>query len=273
MNLKNVLDIAIRSDIGRVRSSNEDRVDEDREIGVVVLADGMGGYHGGDVASTIAVKTILEHLKAHIPEIVPGDIDAATGYSRESLAVRQAILKANRRIYQTAEAEPQYRGMGTTLVMAIFYDNRVSVANVGDSRMYRFRGDRLEQITVDHTLRQELIGRGFCTPAEARTSLNKNLVTRAVGTEPAVAVDLREADVAPNDIYLFCSDGLYDMIDDREIHHWVKTFGADLDRTAEQLISLANENGGKDNVSVMLVRPTKSFPARQQWHRKLGNWF
>jgi serine/threonine protein phosphatase PrpC len=273
MNLKNVLDIAIRSDVGRVRSRNEDRAGADREIGVVVLADGMGGYHGGEVASTIAVDTILERLKAHIPEIAPGEIDPASGYTRESLAVRQAVLKANRAIHHTAEAEPQYRGMGTTLVMAIFYDNRVTVANVGDSRMYRFRDHCLEQITVDHTLRQELIDRGFYTPAEARTSLNKNLVTRAVGIEPAVAVDVREVDVAPKDIYLLCSDGLYDMVDDRDIHRIVNTPGADLDQIADRLISTANENGGKDNVSVVLVRANRTFPAKQQWHRKLASWF
>jgi serine/threonine protein phosphatase PrpC len=270
MNLKNVLEIASRSDIGRLRSRNEDCVGEDLEIGVVLVADGMGGYRGGDVASAIAVNTILEHLKACIPGITPGEIDAATGYSGESLAVRQAVVKANNMIYRTGEAEPRYRGMGTTLVMAVFYDNRVTIANVGDSRMYRFRDGRLEQVTVDHTLRQELVDRGFCTPAEARTSLNKNLVTRAVGTEPAVTVDIREDVATPNDIYLLCSDGLSDMLDDRDMCHIVKTLGADLDKTAERLISVANENGGKDNISVILVRPKKDFPAKRHWN--LVSW-
>jgi protein phosphatase len=214
MNLKGVLDVASRSDTGRVRSRNEDRLGHAQEIGAVVLADGMGGYHGGDIASTIAVRTILEDLRASIPRFAPGEVDAATGYARESLAVRQAVSNANRMIYQAAEAEPQYQGMGTTLVTAIFYDNRVTVAHVGDSRMYRFRGDRLEQITVDHTLRQEMVNRGFFTPAEARASLSKNLVTRALGTDPTVAIDIREFDAAPKDIYLLCSDGLSDMVDD-----------------------------------------------------------
>ncbi len=273
MNLKNVLHIAVRSDVGRVRARNEDRIGEDLEIGVVVLADGMGGYRGGDVASAIAVDTILKHLRAAIPSFAPGEIDAATGYPREALAVRQSIIRANKLIFETASAEPQYRGMGTTLVMAIFYDDRMTISNIGDSRMYRFRDEQLEQLTADHTLRQELVDRGFCTPEEARTSLNKNLVTRALGTEPWVKIDIHEHGAVPNDIYLLCSDGLSDMIDDQDIYRILKGSGNDLDTAAEHLISLANENGGKDNVSVVLVSPRKPFPARQQWHQKLARWF
>jgi PPM family protein phosphatase len=164
MNLKNVLDMASRSDTGRLRLRNEDRIGADLKLGLVVLADGTDGHHGGDVASTIAVNAILEDLKTSIPGITPGQIDAATGYSRESLAARQAVIKANNMIYKTAQAEPQYRGMGTTLVMAIFYDNRVTVVNVGDSRMYRFRDDRLEQVTLTIPYARSWSTEGFVHP-------------------------------------------------------------------------------------------------------------
>jgi serine/threonine protein phosphatase PrpC len=273
MNLKNVLDVATRSDTGHVRSRNEDRVGGDLALGVVALADGMGGHHGGDVASTLAVDTILRHLRATLPSIAPGEIDAATGYSKQSLAVRQAVFHANKRIYAAAEAQPEYPDMGTTLVVATFYDNLVSIANVGDSRMYRFRDNQLEQITTDHSLLQELIARGVCTPEQARASLNKNVLTRALGIEPAVAVDMREDTVIPNEIYLLCSDGLSDLVDDPDIAHVVKTCGTDLHRAAEWLVALANENGGIDNVSVVLVRPKKPSPICKNWHRKLVTWF
>ncbi|HEX2238764.1 MAG TPA: protein phosphatase 2C domain-containing protein [Gammaproteobacteria bacterium] len=139
MNLKYVLDAATHSDTGRVRSRNEDRVGEDLALGAVALADGMGGHHGGDVASTLAVDTILRHLRATLSSIAPGEIDAATEYSKQSLAVRQAVFHANKTIYAAAEPQPKYRDMGTTLIAATFYDNLVSIANVRDSRMYRFR--------------------------------------------------------------------------------------------------------------------------------------
>jgi protein phosphatase len=273
MNLQTVLDIAGRSHTGQVRSRNEDRIGDAPEIGVIVLADGMGGYRGGDIASRLAVETVLERLRASIPALAPGEIDAATGYVGESLAARQAIASANSLIYQAGKTEPQYQGMGTTLVLAIFYDNRITVAHVGDSRMYRLRNDRLEQITVDHTLRQEMISRGFFTPAEAHASLAKNLVTRAVGTEASVTVEIREDGALANDIYLLCSDGLTDMVNDHDIHRLLKIYGGDLDEAAGQLIALANEHGGRDNVSVVLARPKRPFPAKRPWRQKLLPWF
>jgi serine/threonine protein phosphatase PrpC len=261
MNSEKLLDIASRSDTGRVRSHNQDNIGQDSALGVVALADGMGGHASGDVASTIAIDAVLQHLKSVIPNVAPGEIDAATGYASESLAVRQAIINANAIIYAAAEAQPAHQGMGTTLVVAIFYNNHLAVGHVGDSRLYRFRNDRLEQITVDHSLVQTLVDKGLCTQEQARTSPNKNLLTRAVGTGLTVNVDVYEHMVAPDDIYLVCSDGLNDMIDDAGISQIISTFGADLERTAEQLIVRANENGGKDNISVILVRPNKSFPA------------
>lgn len=273
MNLKGVLDVAGRTDTGRVRSHNEDHIDYDIQIGLIVLADGMGGYKGGEVASAIAVHTIVDNLKSTIPTLKPGEVDDETGYSLESLAARQSIIAANETIYKTSQSQPQYQGMGTTVVMGIFYNNQITIAHVGDSRMYRYRESKLEQVTVDHTLLQELVDRGFYSREEARESLNKNLVTRALGIETTVAVDIHEDKVLPGDIYLLCSDGLCDMVDDKDIHSIINTYSDNLDKTADQLIYKANENGGKDNVSVLLVRPNRVFPAKRGWYQRVIDWF
>lgn len=269
MNLRGILEISGRTDTGKVRSNNEDCFTEDAQIGLVVLADGMGGYKGGEVASSIAVKTVHEQLSAQIPALEPGAIEDRTGYSMESISVRNAILKANRLIYKTSQKEAKYQGMGTTLVAGVFYNNRIIMAHVGDSRMYRFRNNQLQQVTSDHTLLQELVDRGFYTLDEANASLNKNLVTRALGIEESVAVDVKEDIVFPGDIYLLCSDGLSDMLTDIEIQTILENHGANLDKAADLLIDLANRNGGKDNVSVMLARTRKTFPFKKKWHSKL----
>lgn len=273
MNLKGRLEVVGLTDTGRVRSHNEDSIDDDVEIGVILLADGMGGYKGGEVASAIAINSIMEKLKQDVPALAPGEEDPHTGYTNESIALRDAINTANEAIYQTAQSQPQYQGMGTTVVMAIFYDNRMTIAHVGDSRMYRFRNDTLEQITSDHSLLQELVDRGFYTKEEARQSLNKNLVTRALGIEPSVAVDLHEDMTLPGDIYLLCSDGLSDMVDDVIIADTIRQYGANLEETARQLVELANDNGGKDNISVVLAKPLKDFPAKKHWYDKVVDWF
>ena len=272
MNLKGTLEIAGRSNTGLVRTNNEDKIAEDQEIGLVVLADGMGGYKGGEVASKIAVNTILEELRTEIPNLAPGEIDEQPGYTNESLAARKSVVKANEAIFSISNTEPQYRGMGTTLVMGVFYDNQITIAHVGDSRMYRFRDGNFQQITVDHTLLQELVDRGFYTQEEANTSLNKNLVTRALGIEGSIAVDIKEDLAMPGDIYLLCSDGLTDMVDDQEIHATVKAFRDNLDQMADKLISIANENGGRDNVSVLLAKPNKEFPGKKNWKKKFSKF-
>jgi protein phosphatase len=273
MNLKGKLEVVGLTDTGRVRTQNEDSIGDNVEIGAIVLADGMGGYKGGEVASAIAINTIMDELSQTIGKLTPGDSDPETGYANESIAVRDAIIKANDTIYQTAQSQPQYQGMGTTIVMGIFYDNRMTIAHVGDSRMYRFRHDNLEQITSDHSLLQELVDRGFYTEDEAKQSLNKNLVTRALGIEPTVAVDLKEDMTLPGDIYLLCSDGLSDMVEDEDIYLTIKSFGANLEETAKQLVDQANSNGGKDNISVILAKPLKDFPARKNWYDKVVDWF
>lgn len=255
-----MLEVAAASDTGRKRPHNEDSAAVDPTLGLAVIADGMGGYKSGEVASAIAVVTIVNAVKAGLKRLKPGAIDKETGYSQASLLIRQAIRDANLHIYQTAQHEAQCQGMGTTVVALLVYGDRISIAHVGDSRLYRLRGEELRQVTSDHSLVQELIDRGFYTPEEAIENTPKNLVTRALGIEELVEVDIREEQLEPGDTYLLCTDGLNDMVTDEEIRLTLGKFGANLEQAAEELVRLANEGGGKDNVSVVLVRPDGRGP-------------
>jgi PPM family protein phosphatase len=248
--------------VGKVRDHNEDAIGSQPEIGLWVLADGMGGYNAGEVASGIAVKTVIELVTQACkrPE-KRNEVEPGTGYMRQTIALRDAVHRANKIINQTAQTQPQCEGMGTTLVASLFYDDRVSIAHVGDSRMYRMRGNRFEQVTMDHSLLQELVDRGFYSQEEAQRSTNRNYVTRALGVEANVEVEVQELDVQKGDYFLMCSDGLPDMVEDEDIHLTISTFNNDVKTIGEQLIKLTNDNGGRDNVSVVLVRVTDSFPA------------
>lgn len=247
------LSIASLSDTGRKRGHNEDSTAYDPALGLAVIADGMGGYKSGEVASAIAVASIVQALKAGLGQIQPAAVDPATGLSQASLLLRQAVLDANLHIYRTAQQEPQCQGMGTTAVVLLVCAGRMSIAHVGDSRLYRLRGQALEQLTSDHSLVQELIDRGFFTPEEAAENTPKNLVTRALGIEDGVQVDVQEGEVAEGDVFLLCTDGLTDMLTDEEILLTLRKYGANLEKAAAELVQLANERGGKDNVSVILV--------------------
>ena len=261
------------TDAGRVREHNEDTIGSDPDIGLFVLADGMGGYNAGEVASGIAVKTIMSLVKEAVEhqDLTAGDRESRL--SRPSIILRDAITRANKIIYQTAKTQPQCEGMGTTIVACMFFDNRVSIAHVGDSRMYRLRGGQFERLTLDHSLLQELIDRGFYTPAEAQRAANKNYVTRALGVEAGVEVELSEEIVQKGDFYVLCSDGLSDMVEDEDIHLTISTFGASLETVAKQLIQLANDNGGRDNVSLILSQVVDSFAARKGVVDKILGWF
>ncbi|MBW3566865.1 MAG: Stp1/IreP family PP2C-type Ser/Thr phosphatase [Proteobacteria bacterium] len=272
MSLKGKLQFTGLSDTGRVRSHNEDAIGTDLETGLVVLADGMGGYKAGEVASALAVKTITDEVARNLKD-VRKQKDHESGYAGETILLRNAIVKANHAIHDMAKNQPQCEGMGTTVVACLFYDNKVSVAHVGDSRLYRLRGDRFEQVTLDHSLLQELVSRGFYTPEEARKSLNKNLVTRALGIEPTVQVDVQEDVVLNGEVHLLCSDGLSDMVEDEDIHLTISTFSANLEMAAQQLVRMANDNGGRDNVSVVLTKALKSFEAKQRFFNRFMDWF
>ncbi len=273
MNLQTKITILGMTDTGIVRRKNEDAIGYDSAIGLVVLADGMGGHRGGEIASSMTIDTIIDELQQKLPSIAPGEVDEASGFSMESICIQDAVVAANNLVYKTAEANPEHKGMGTTIVVLQFYNNSFSLAHIGDSRCYRLRAGRFEQITKDHSLLQELIDRGFYTPEEARNSMNKNLVTRALGIDPVVMPDIQEDIVLKNDIYLLCSDGLTDLVVDEDIYLTIKQFSANLEEAAKQLITKANKNGGKDNISVMLCRIDEDFSSKMGWFKKFAAWF
>ena len=275
MTLGSPIEISALSDVGITRTKNEDSIGAQAQSGLVVVADGMGGYKGGEVASSVAINTILGELEACISSRHaenPHD-DHDSGFTVYSLGVLDVIKRANQIIYQTAQSQPQYVGMGTTVVMALFYDNRLTIAHVGDSRLYRFRDDKLELITQDHTLLQELIARGVYNTAEAKESQNKNLVTRALGIQADIEVDIQEDIVLAEDIYILCSDGLNDMVDDQAIYLTLKMYNDNLDQAVATLVKLANDEGGKDNISVILARPKRITSSRKGWIDKMVDWF
>ncbi len=261
------------TDVGKVRDHNEDAIAAQPEVGLWVLADGMGGYNAGEVASGIAVKTIVDLVSDACRREKRNEVEPATGLMRQTIALRDAVMRANKIINQTAQSQPQCEGMGTTLVACLFYDNHASIAHVGDSRLYRLRGDKFEQITMDHSLLQELVDRGFYSPEEAQRSTNRNYVTRALGVETTVDVEVQEIEVQKGDYFLLCSDGLPDMVEDEDIHLTISTFDSDVDTIAEQLIKLTNDNGGRDNVSVVLVRVIEPFPANAGIMNKFRSLF
>lgn len=273
MSIKGKIEFSAFTDTGRVRDHNEDAIATNSEAGLLVLADGMGGYNAGEVASGIAVKTVYGLLSDAAMREKRGEIESTSGFMRQSIALRDGVRRANKIIHQTAQSQPQCEGMGTTIVCALFHDNRVSIAHVGDSRMYRLRGGVLTQITLDHSLLQELIDRGFYSEEEAQRSTNRNYVTRALGVEAQVDVEIQDVDVEVGDIYLLCSDGLPDMVEDDEIHLTITTFSDNLEVAAKQLIKLANEHGGRDNISVMLAQVNEAFPAKRGFLKKLGKLF
>lgn len=272
MNLEDAIEIFRLSDVGLLRDHNEDAVASDIEVGLLVLADGMGGYKAGEVASEIAVLTILAELKEAMLGLRPGQMDALFGMEVESQLIRDAVDIANESIYTISQVVPHCEGMGTTLVLGLFTDNKFLVGHIGDSRAYRLRKSELRRITEDHSLLQEQLNLGLITPEEARFSNNKNLVTRALGVDPTVELELHEHEVEVGDLYLLCSDGLTDVAEDEEIQAILEGYGGNLEAAATQLVELANAYGGKDNISVILARVNEPFTANHSWHYNLLNW-
>ncbi|HXQ31865.1 MAG TPA: Stp1/IreP family PP2C-type Ser/Thr phosphatase [Steroidobacteraceae bacterium] len=271
--MRNKVKSVALTDTGRVREHNEDTIGVEPEIGLYVLADGMGGYNAGEVASGIAVKTIVNLVREAFQDQHLDGVDRTTGYMRTSIILRDAILRANKIIHQTSKTQPQCEGMGTTVVAALFYDDKVTTAHVGDSRLYRMRGERFERLTMDHSLLQELVDRGFYSQEEAARSTNKNYVTRALGVEPSVEIEIHEHPVEKGDQYVLCSDGLSDMVEDEDIHLTINTFNDNLDTAAQQLITLSNDHGGRDNISVIVTEVIDSFPARRGILNRILSWF
>ena len=251
-----------------LREHNEDSVASDLSIGLVLLADGMGGYKAGEVASEIAVLMIAAEVTESMqsktrllmrePDLLP-----------ESNMLLSAVEKTNAAIYQVSQNQPECAGMGTTLVAGIFVNNQLVLGHIGDSRMYRLRGEIFTQLTEDHSLVQEQINAGLMTTEEAKRSKNRNLVTRALGIDLDVELALQELTVEVNDLYLMCSDGLSDLISDAEIAKILLGANGNIADAADKLIETANEYGGSDNISVVITTIEKTFSAPKGWMKQL----
>jgi protein phosphatase len=272
--LSAAIEMATCSDPGQVRSNNEDSVLANARLGLAVLADGMGGYNAGEVASGMATAALGSELE-HAFDVRPPHEKTEANETWACAALRDVIERTNAAIHHAAEIQPKYAGMGTTLVAVQFHDNRLTVAHVGDSRLYRLRGETLAQLTRDHSLLQEQIDSGMITPEQARFSQNKNLVTRALGVDAMVDTEIREYAAEPGDVYLLCSDGLNDMVTDEDIADGLTALSANLPLCAQQLVHMANDNGGKDNVSVILAKVKEPFPAVRAtgWRERVRSWF
>lgn len=248
------------TDTGRVRTNNEDSIALDESCGVAVLADGMGGYAAGEVASGMACDFIRSELGRWLHE---ASSNASDGDVKRAMDI--CVDNANRAIFGAANSNPTYAGMGTTLVLAVFRSGRLLMGHIGDSRGYRLREGMLQQITKDHSLLQEQIDAGILTPEQAQYAANKNLVTRALGVEDLVLMETHLHDIQSGDIYLMCSDGLSDMLRDQQIAD-VMSAHTSLPDMGEALVAAANEAGGRDNIAVVLVRAQGvADPAPRSW--------
>lgn len=253
-----------RTDPGRARGNNEDAVVVDGDTHLCVLADGMGGYNAGEIASGMATAFIKSEMARWLSE---------AGRSAKTREIRRALEicvdNANLSIFNAADSNPQYAGMGTTLVVGVFHGATLILGHIGDSRCYRLRSGEFSQITKDHSLLQEQIDAGLITQEQAAGSSIKNLVTRALGVENAVMMELNEHEVEAGDLYLMCSDGLSDMVDDAEIAS-ILGGPTPMEAKADRLVAAANEHGGRDNISVLLVQVDAATEKRGLISRLLG---
>ena len=259
-----IYEICTDTDPGLARHNNEDAVAFDVQTGLCILADGMGGYNAGEIASGMACAFIKSEMSRWLSQ---------AGLHANGKEVKRAmeicVQNANHSIFNAASSNLQYTGMGTTLVVGVFQGRRLLLGHIGDSRCYRLRSGELQQITKDHSLLQEQIEAGLITREQALTAANKNLVTRALGVEDSVVLDVTEHRVQAGDIYLLCSDGLSDMVRDQPIAD-IMTGAASLEQKATRLIAAANAGGGRDNISVVLAHAKEASVRRGFLSRMLG---
>ena len=253
-----------QTDQGLVRQNNEDALAFDPKTGLCLLADGMGGYKAGEVASSMAVDFLNQALTAWL--LQAGNRSTGRELRR---TLETCVNQVNHSILSAASSNPDQAGMGTTLVAGVFLAGRLVLGHIGDSRCYRLRSGVLQQITKDHSLLQEQVDAGLMTAEEALTSPHRNLITRALGVEIAVCVEINEHRVEPGDLHLMCSDGLTDMVLDPVIEAILKAPGT-LPHKATALIRVANDSGGRDNISVLLVQAAEDEVRRELLSRMLG---
>ncbi|MDB5742390.1 MAG: protein phosphatase domain protein [Polaromonas sp.] len=257
-------EICTQTDQGRVRKNNEDAVAFDAQTGVCLLADGMGGYKAGEVASAMAVASINQELSSWLLQ------NGGRASVKELRRTMEACVdNVNHAILSAACSNPDYEGMGTTLVAAVFMEGRLVLGHIGDSRCYRLRDQAFLQVTKDHSLLQEQVDAGLMTAEQALVSPNKNLITRALGVEDSVVIEINEHRVELGDLYLMCSDGLSDMVPDTVIAAILDGSGTLLQK-AQRLVAAANEGGGRDNISVVLIHATEDASKRGLLSRMLG---
>jgi len=244
-----------KSDVGRKRHGNEDSFCLAPEIGLFVVADGMGGHAAGEVASRLAVDTIREWVAKYLSgsdAAIVGKPESAC--SREANFLLSSIRLANRIIYDIAQGRREYAGMGTTVVSVLAVNDHVALAHVGDSRIYRVRGEAIVQLSRDHSLVQQQMDRGIISPEEAQESQYKHLITRALGIQESVEVEVGEQAVLPGDFLLLCSDGLSDLLEDEEMLAIVRDHADDLEKACQALVDRANYKGGDDNITALLIQ-------------------
>ena len=243
------LDFALKTHPGLVRPLNEDAIGADPSCGLFVLADGLGGYNAGEVASVMAISSLLERLTSAIEKFDEEDV----AFTPDE-AIYDTVTDINASIYNAALNSTAFEGMATTLVIGWFLGGRLWVAHTGDSLLYRYRDSMLEQLTRDHSFSQELLDAGMVTEEEARSLPAKNLVTRALGAGADIEPEIHNVDVLAGDIILLCSDGLTEMVGSYEIEGLLSINEEDMHETARRLVDLANESGGRENISVIVVR-------------------
>lgn len=264
------IDYSSRSDVGRVRENNEDSVLIAPELNLFVLSDGMGGLASGEVASRLATETVAAHCQAwESNPSLPLIGEPFAGLSDRSNRLASAVRRANTEIREAAECNPEWRGMGATVVAAWLAGDRVSLAHVGDSRAYRLRSDELVQLTQDHSFVAEQVRRGILSQSEADQSNLQNILMRALGAEAEVEVDVDEELLLDGDAMLLCSDGLTREISDLQIAAVLQK-ARDAQAAVDQLIAFANQAGGEDNISVIVVRYGRQSAGA---FKRLGRWF
>ena len=256
------------SDVGRVRTNNEDCYKIVQPLNLFVLSDGMGGEVHGEIASAMAVETVVKHCRDADSNPAAQVIGAVQPHwSARTKHLATAVHLANRTIFKAAEKNPDHRGMGATLTAAWIDGAKLSIAHVGDSRAYLLRSGSLLQLTRDHSLVAEQVRRGILTVAEAEESNMQSVLLRALGAQAAIEVDAEEHILFPRDVLLLCSDGLTRLVTEPEI---AGTLQAETDpaRAAEKLVALANERGGQDNITVLTVRLEKDSQGWFSWLRR-----
>ncbi|MEE9331533.1 MAG: Stp1/IreP family PP2C-type Ser/Thr phosphatase [Methylophilaceae bacterium] len=260
MDVTNAISVARVTDIGQLRVRNEDAVASELTTGLIMVADGMGGHKGGETASEIAVLVVAAELAELMRK--QGALNKKSSALTVADMLDKVVSQANNAIYAASQRNADCEGMGATLVTGVFINNKIVVGHIGDSRMYRLRENRLEPLTEDHSLLQEQINAGLITKEQAKVSNNSHLITRALGTDAQVALEINEYVVKVDDIYLLCSDGLTDLVSDEEISEILVESRGNVNVAAKNLVTLANNHGGNDNISVLTAFVKEAFSVK-----------